>query len=273
MPTVDRAGRTIHFTRDGSGPAVVLVPGLGSGARLFGTLPRRFARAGFTCVAVDPVGLPPSSPLPAGAFDFGAAAADVRAVAATLPRPVTLVGTSLGGKVALTAAGLPELANSGVAALCLVCSSAMPTARSLRVYRWFELLAGAVAGELLGELTAPFLFGATFLRERAALVDDILRAMRPTAESSAFMLAQARALQTFDGTATARHCPLPTLCLGGAEDTLTLPEEVAATAAIMPTGRLLTIPAAGHSLLLESAAAFDAIATWARDPGGLSAAR
>ncbi|MFN6196783.1 MAG: alpha/beta fold hydrolase, partial [Planctomycetota bacterium] len=104
MPTVDRAGRTLHFTREGDGPGVVLVPGLGSGARLFGTLPRRFARAGFTCAAVDPVGLPPSAPLPDGVFDFVAAARDVLAVAAELPPPVALVGTSLGGTVALVAA-------------------------------------------------------------------------------------------------------------------------------------------------------------------------
>lgn len=273
MPTVERAGRTIHFSRDGDGPGIVLVPGLGSGARLFGTLPRRFVRAGFTCAAIDPVGLSPSSPLPAAGFDFAAAAADVLAVAATLPRPVTLVGTSLGGKVALTATNLPELAPSGVTSLCLVGSAATPSARGQRVYRWFELLAGRVDGALLGELTAPFLFGATFLRERAGLVDDIVRATRPTAESRAFMLAQARALQAFDGTEAARRCHLPVLCLSGAEDTLTLPEEVAATAALLPDHRLVTIPGAGHSLLLESTAAFDAIAAFARDPFAFSAAR
>src|SRR6185295_8912134 len=100
MPTLRREDRTIHFTRDGDGPGVVLVPGLGAGARLFGTLPRRFARAGFTCAAVDPVGLPPSSPLP-GEWSFAEAAQDVLAVARALPSPVALVGTSLGGKVAL----------------------------------------------------------------------------------------------------------------------------------------------------------------------------
>jgi pimeloyl-ACP methyl ester carboxylesterase len=69
VPTLDRGERRIHHSKDGDGPGVVLVPGLGSGARLFGTLPRRFARHGFTCAAVDPVGLPPSSPLPGDAFD------------------------------------------------------------------------------------------------------------------------------------------------------------------------------------------------------------
>jgi len=56
MPAVERQGRRVHYTLEGEGPGVVLVPGLGSGARLFGTLPRRFARSGFSCAAVDPVG-------------------------------------------------------------------------------------------------------------------------------------------------------------------------------------------------------------------------
>src|SRR5262245_15025237 len=104
MPTVVRSGRLVHYTQVGEGLGVVLVPGLGSGAQLFGTLPRRFARAGFTCCAVDPVGFAPSGPLPGGVFDFGEAAQDVLAVAAKLPGPVALIGTSLGGKVAFTAA-------------------------------------------------------------------------------------------------------------------------------------------------------------------------
>ncbi|HLQ38612.1 MAG TPA: hypothetical protein VK348_12465, partial [Planctomycetota bacterium] len=86
MPTVRRGDRCIHYVHAGDGPGLVLVPGIGSGARLFGTLPRRFARAGFSCVAIDPVGLPPSTAL-AGPYAFADAAQDVLAVAALLPAP------------------------------------------------------------------------------------------------------------------------------------------------------------------------------------------
>lgn len=261
MHRVERAGRTIHHVREGDGPGVVLIPGLGSGARLFGTLPRRFARAGFTCAAVDPVGLPPGAALPGGVFDFTAAAHDVLAVAATLPPPVALVGTSLGGKVGLAAAAT---GSSAVAKLVLLCSSALKTPRSTRVYRWFELLCTEVDGRWFGDLTAPFLFGESFVNARPGVVDDIVRSTRPSDESRAFLLAQARALQSFDGAAL---CPLvrcPTLCLAGAEDTLTLPREVAATAAAIPGARHHVVPDAGHSLLLESAAAFDLVADFVR---------
>lgn len=261
MPTVTRAGRSIHHTRDGHGPGVVLVPGLGSGARLFGTLPRRFARAGFTCAAIDPVGVTPSSPLPDGAFDFAAAALDVLAVAATLPQPVALVGTSLGGKVALQAAATGDTCANK---LVLLCSSALATERSKRIYRWFELLCTEVDGRWLGELTAPFLFGATFLNERPGVVDDIVRSTKPSDESRVFMRTQARALQAFDGASLCARVDVPTLCLAGAEDCLTLPGEVAATAASIAGARYECVENAGHSLLLESALAFDRVAAFVR---------
>ncbi len=262
MPIVERGGRRIHFVCEGTGPAIVLVPGLGSGARLFGTLPRRFARAGFTCAAIDPVGLEPSGPLPGDHFDFDAAADDLAAVAATLPGPVTVVGTSLGGKVALRAAvrAAPRFDR-----VVLLCSSAVVTERARRVYRMFTLLSHAIDGALLGEMMAPFLFGATFHEQRKSVVDDIVRSMRPDAASRAFMHAQANALLAFDGTADARACTQPTLCLAGAEDTLTPPAEVAASAQLLRNARFELLAAAGHSLLLESSKAFDAVIAFARE--------
>lgn len=261
MPTVDQNGRTVHYTVTGEGPGIVLIPGLGSGARLFGTLPRRFARSGFTCAAVDPVGLEPSSALPDGVYDFAQAAADVLAVAATLPAPVTLAGTSLGGKVALQAAATdPDAAHK----LVMLCSSALQTERSRRIYRWFELLCTEIDARWLGELTSPFLFGDTFLRERPGVVDDIVRSTRPTPESRAFMAAQARALQQFDGEALCGDVRMPTLCLAGGEDTLTLPHEVEATAARIDGAEHERFEHAGHSLLLESAQAFERVVGFAQ---------
>ncbi|MBL9079153.1 MAG: alpha/beta hydrolase [Planctomycetes bacterium] len=264
MPTIERNGRRIHYAVEGTGPGIVLVPGLGAGARLFGTLPRRFARAGFTCAAIDPVGLEPSGPLPGGIYDFAQAAHDVLAVAAALPPPVALVGTSLGGKVALCAAatGSPHAHR-----LVLLCSSALQTPRSRRVYRWFELLCTEVDGRLLGELTAPFLFGETFLNAKPGVVDDIVRSTRPGEPQRAFMKAQAQALQAFDGERLCAAVRWPTLCLAGQQDVLTLPREVAATAARIAGAEHECFADAGHSLLLESAAAFDRVVAFLRRDG------
>jgi 3-oxoadipate enol-lactonase len=261
MPTVERQGRTIHYSREGSGPGIVLVPGLGSGARLFGTLPRRFARAGFTCCAVDPVGLEPSGPLPGGVFDFSQAALDILAVASEMPGPVALAGTSLGGKVALQAAATQSTAAHK---LVMMGSAAPRTPRGARIYKWFELLCTEVPGRLLGPMTAPFLFGATFLNDKPGVVDDIIRSTKPSASSRAFMQAQAVALQAFDGAGLAAQVVWPTLCLAGSEDMLTLPHEVEATAQLIPNAHYECIEGAGHSLLLESASAFDQIVEFVR---------
>jgi len=266
MPVVDRAGRALHWDAEGEGPTLVLVPGIGSGRKLFGTLPRRFARAGFRCVTYDPVGVPPSSSHPdADGYDFAAAADDlVAVVSAAGADRAGIVGTSLGGKVGLVAASRATWTCTG---LVLLASAAVVTPRSRRVYRYFEVIAQRLHEDDFGTAVAPFLFGSTFHAVRPQLVDDILRALRPTAEIRRLMVAQARGLQTFDGADSARAWTGPSLCLAGSEDTLTPTAEVRATADLLRTATFVEIPEAGHSLLLESAAAFDHVTAFATERG------
>lgn len=254
--TAGRAGRSLAFWSVGEGRPLILLPGLGGGARLFGTLPRRFARHGCRALTYDPVGIAPSSPLD-GPFRFEDAADDVLAVAdAAGVSRLDLVGTSLGGKVALTvAARHPER----VRRVALLASSAVVTGRALRVYRFFETVAAEVEPEHFADVVAPFLFGKTFLDERPAVVDDIARATRPDAARRALMIAQARALQHFDGAAVARRVRAPVFCAAGLEDTLTDPADVRSTAALLREAEHREFERAGHSLLLEDAGVFDAV--------------
>lgn len=249
-----RGTRRIAWSEEGEGSPVVLLPGIGSGRKLFGTLPRRFARSGCRAITYDPIGIPPSSEPFTGGFSFDAAAEDVWAVVddAGADR-VTLVGTSLGGKVALTmAAARPER----VARLVLLASSAVVSPRARRVYRFFEVVAETVPVERFGEVLAPFLFGRTFHASRPSVVDDIVRATRPAPETRRLMAAQARELQRFDGADRARRVRCPTLCAAGVEDTLTPIDEVRATADLIPGARYHEFARAGHSLLLEDPAVY-----------------
>ncbi len=262
MPFAERGPRRIHYERTGEGPAVVLVPGTGAGARQFGTLPRRFARHGFTCVAVSPVGATPSSPL-AGPFSFEEAARDLTAVLDDCDlEAATAAGTSLGGKVALLAAAA---APQRWPKLAMLASSAWATARAQRVYRFFATVAEHLQPAQIGEAVAPFLFGETFHAERPQVVEDIVRALRPDDAARALMLAQARALPDFDGRAAFAALRQPVLCVAGSEDTLTPPAEVRATAELNPRAQLREIDDAGHSLLLESAAVFELVCAFAKD--------
>lgn len=257
-----RGRRRLRWASAGSGPPLVLLPGIGSGMALFGTLPRRFARSGRRAVTYDPAGIPPSSPLEGPDHSFEAAADDVWAVAdAAGETQVDLVGTSFGGKVALVAAARRP---DRVRRVVLLGSAAVVSARAQRVYRFFETVAEQVAPERFADVVAPFLFGRTFLTEHAALVDDIVRTLRPDGDRRRTMLAQARALQAFDGSSVAREVAAPTLCLAGVEDTLTDAADVRATAKLLRAGSYQEFRAAGHSLLLEHAAVYDAIDAFLR---------
>lgn len=263
MPFVDRANRRIHWTAEGEGPCVILVPGLGSGSKLFGTLPRRFARRGFRCVTFDPVGVPPSDPLGQEA-SFDDAAEDLLAVARTAADggPYALVGTSLGGKVSMCAAAT---APPDLSALILLASAARTSERARRVYGYFRTIAENLPGELLGPATAPFLFGRTFHEERTGVVDNIVRATRPDADAMRFMASQTKALEAFDGTALLQQIAVPTLCLAGAEDTLTDAADVEATANGIANADYRCIDKAGHSLLLEASEVFEHVAAFAAE--------
>jgi pimeloyl-ACP methyl ester carboxylesterase len=266
-----RNGRRIHYDvapAEGSGSEaraiatpVVLIPGLGGGARMFGTLPRRFARRGFPCITFDPVGVAPSSPH-AGDYDLDEAARDLLAVLDDLELDAChLVGTSLGGKIALCATALAE---ERVQRVVLLASAAVATPRGRRVYRFFELLASRLDGPELGEVLATFLFGTTIHTKRPSVIDDIVRGMRLDGPTRELMVAQARSLHTFDGSARASSLTCPCLCLAGAEDTLTGIESIAATAALIPNCHFEVIPSAGHTLLLEAPTVFDQITSFLR---------
>lgn len=251
MPTAKRGSRRIHFESTGDGPAVVLVPGIGSGCKLFGTLPQQFGRVGFQCISFDPVGVPPSS-THQGAYDLEEAGRDLLAVTDELGLDrFSLVGTSLGGKVSLVTAAL---AQDRVGRLVMLASAAVSTPRSRLIYRFFEILADRLQPTELAEVMSAFLFGRSFHKKRPKVVADIVRSMQFDANSRALMIAQARCLQEFDGTAIAAGVTCPTLCVAGEEDTLTGSDEVSATAERIPNARFELVAGAGHSLLLEAAA-------------------
>src|SRR5690606_5322012 len=143
--------------------------------------------------------------------------------------------------------------------LVLLASSAVTSARARRVYAFFEAVAGGVPPERFADAVAPFLFGRSFHAARPAMVDDIARAMRPDDSLRALMVAQARALQAFDGSALLRDVRADCLCVAGAEDTLTDAADVRRTAELLPGARYVEIAEAGHSLLLESAEVFERV--------------
>lgn len=128
-----------------------------------------------------------------------------------------------------------------------------PEARSNRSLLAEQVLkegAGAAADAFL-----PQLLGETTRRERAVLV-AALRARilqnPPRGIANALLGLGGRA----DSRPTLREIRVPTLVLGGAEDTLTPPHEIEALAGQISGARSVILPEAGHLPSLETPAAY-----------------
>lgn len=86
-------------------PAVVLLHGGGQTRHSWGRAVAALASNGFHAITVDLRGHGDSDWTPDGDYSLDTLAADVRAIAASLPSPPALVGASLGGLSSLIAAG------------------------------------------------------------------------------------------------------------------------------------------------------------------------
>lgn len=103
----------IEFVLDGTGDAVVLIPGGGLDASYFADLGERMVRAGFSTVAVNPRGVGSSTGRLAG-LTLHTLAADVAAVIEALgSRPVHVLGHGFSNRVArCLAVDRPDLVRS-----------------------------------------------------------------------------------------------------------------------------------------------------------------
>jgi len=89
-------------------PAVVLLHGGGQTRHSWGRATKALARNGFHAITVDLRGHGDSDWAPDGDYSIDVLAADIRAIAASLPSPPALVGASLGGLSSLIATGEVE---------------------------------------------------------------------------------------------------------------------------------------------------------------------
>lgn len=241
---------TLHVESAGQGPPVILLHGWAMHSGAWGSLPGRLARR-HRVLAVDLPGHGRSAATPA--FTLDAIVGTLDAAFATLARPLTVVGWSLGGLLAMRwALAVP----ARVARLVLVST----TPRFVAGDDWPHAVSAQTLARFGDELHVSW--KATLLRflslqvrgsehGHATLVqmrERLFAHGEPSREALAGALAL---LAGTDLRADAGALAQPTLVVTGSRDTLTLPGAASWLAEHLPDARCVTIDGAGHAPFLS----------------------
>jgi pimeloyl-ACP methyl ester carboxylesterase len=218
----------------GAGPSLVLVHGVAADASTFRLLEQPLTRM-FTVVTVDRRGRCGS---PDGeTYSLEAEFADLVAVVAELPSPVTVFGHSFGGNVALGAA----LAGANISRLVLYEAGRRGEVGAALHARLDRMLA---EGDRYGAMRLTLL---EFTRFPEEWIDDLLDTP-PWQERLAYADTLARELRAYDeyDYGDLSQLAIPTLLLVGEESP---PEEhahAAELAARLPAATISVVPGQGH---------------------------
>lgn len=247
---MSHAGRRLSYRKTGTGPAVLLLHGLGSGARDWE--PQTLALAGrFTVIAPDLRGHGISSPA-SGAIDIAEQAADM---ATLLMREgidrADVVGMSMGGAIALQMAlDFPERVRS----LTVVNSRSAFAPRSWRerLTYWQRLLIVRLLGlPRLGRILAGRLFP-----DQPGLQAWFIERFGDNDQTS--YLAALRGLAAWSVVHRLGEIRCPTLIVAADQDYTPLQDKRDDCARI-PGARLAVIEDARHAVTVERPQAFNAV--------------
>jgi 3-oxoadipate enol-lactonase len=229
----------------GSGPAVLLIHGLGWDHSLWNPTLERFSPR-YRMIAADTRGHGLTDK-PDGPYDMAMFARDYAALAEALGLTrVCVIGLSQGGMVAQNLALLrPDL----VYALVLV-STSCKSDPSLRDNMEARIAAMDQAGpEAAARIAAESIFSPGWRAANAAALARFVawRAAMPMAPLNS----ATRALYDFNLSADLPRISVPTLVIAGAEDVLTRPKGMEEIAALIPGAEYRLIANSGHMIPVE----------------------
>jgi 3-oxoadipate enol-lactonase len=236
---------TMHIVEAGSGPAVLLIHGLGWDHSLWNPTIDRLATQ-YRVIAADTRGHG-ATDRPDGPYDIGMFAQDYAALADALGLArIAVVGLSQGGMIAQALALLrPDL----VGALALI-STACKSDPSVRDNMEARIAATEQAGpEAAAHIAAESIFSPAWRAANPAALARFIawRSAMPVAPLNA----AARAVYGFDLSADLPRIAVPTLVVAGDEDALTRPPGMQMIASLIAGAQLHRIPAAGHMIPVE----------------------
>src|SRR4029079_5139373 len=244
---------TMNIVEAGSGPAVLLIHGLGWDHSLWNPTVEKLA-AHYHVVAADTRGHG-GTDKPDGPDDMNMFARDYAALADALKLTrLCVIGLSQGGMVAQKLALLrPDL----VASLVLI-STSCKSAPSLRENMEAPLAGrekmgpGAAAG-----IAAESIFSPAWRAANAAALAKFIawRSGMPSAPLNA----ATRSLYDFNLSNDLPRIAVPTLVIAGQDDVLTKPQGMEEIAAPIPSAEYRLIPNSGHMIPVEQPEPLDAL--------------
>ena len=243
------------------GAVVLLAPGGGQTRHSWRRAGRQLGQRGYRAIAIELRGHGDSDRAPDGDYRYDRLIEDVAAIGAQVGRPMVLAGASVGGKMALAAAGY--LPAGLIRALVLV--DAVPRSHPGGIARVGAILKTPSEG-FASLQEAADLISASGGRAAPAAVEGMRRNMREDAagrwhwhwDPVFFTPEQQLGIEpAMDYLETAaRHVTVPALLLRGGNSDVVDAAGAAALGALIPQLRIVEIAGAGHMIVGDQNDAF-----------------
>jgi 3-oxoadipate enol-lactonase len=245
----------LHYEQRGSGPDLVLLPGLGAGTHVWWPQLRDLSQS-MRVTAVDPRGHGRSS-CPPGPYSISMLAADLAGFLEALRiRPAVLVASSMGSLVAVEAAA--EYGDM-IRGLALVGGFPVLPPEAQERFRQRAVTAETEGMEPLADLVIQSAMGPYTHRTNPGLVGLFRQTL--AANNPAAYAASCRAIAEADVTAQLARVHCPTLIVVGEEELVAPLPAARKLKAGIPHADVCVIPNAGHIPFLEQPGAFNSAIT------------
>jgi non-heme chloroperoxidase len=246
-------------------PPAILMHGGGQTRHSWRMAARSLVRMGYHVISLDLRGHGESDWAADGDYSIDAFVADLKAIAATLSAPVTLVGASLGGVVSLLALG----ESSEIEASALILVDIVPRMRKEGVDRIRDFMSGNPEGFATVDEAVDAVARYLPNRSRSASSEGLKKNLRAGADGRLYwhwdpqLQAQMRTdveigAVTRRMDAAARNIAVPTLIVRGKASDVVSAEAAAHLQRLMRNARCVDVEDAGHMVVGDKNDKFNA---------------